>query len=291
MGSVKPVAFSATVMDLAQRGHLTIEEVKEHHFLHDTQDWRFTKQLSDDELRPFEKRILDRLFHDGAVTTQSELTAWAKAHQSSARSFWEGFEKGVQRELKARHYLMGGRALPFFLNFVLIAVVTLAGIAAFGSGLRNGVIIGGVCVLTALFLALGTLLLRSRTPEGAQRAAEWKAFAHFIRDFSRMEEAPVGHLILWERYLVYSVALGVSGPLAKALALRIPPEQQQSFAPWYIGGAGDGFGGRSFASIGNFGETFGSSVHSAMVPSSSGSGGGFSGGGGGGGGGGGIGAS
>jgi uncharacterized membrane protein len=291
MGTVKPIAFSATVMDLAQRGHLTIEEVKEHHFLHDKKDWRFTQKESTDELQGWEKRILDRLFHDGPVTTQSDLTAWAKAHQSSARSFWEGFEKGVQRELKSRRYLMGGRALPFFLNFVLVALVGAAGIAAFSSGLAKGIILGALCELTAIVLAFGTLLLRSRTPDGAQRAAEWKAFAHFLRDFSRMEEAPVGHLILWERYLVYSVALGVSGPLAKALALRVPPEQSQSFAPWYIGSGGNGFGGRSFGSIGNFGDSFGSAVHSAMVPSSSGSGGGFSGGGGGGGGGGGIGAS
>jgi uncharacterized membrane protein len=143
-------------------------------------------------------------------------------------------------------------------------------------------------VVTAVLLGFATLLLRSRTSGGAQRASEWRAFERKLRDFSQMEDAPAGHLILWERYLVYAVALGVSQRLAHGLMMRVPEEQRSSFAPWYVGSGGD----YSFGGMADFGSSFGGAVHSAMVPaSSSGSGGGFSGGGGGGGGGGGIGAS
>lgn len=288
MGEVKPVAFSATVMDLAQRGHLTIEEVTEKRLLRDKKDWRFTRnEAPDDKLTQYESRILKRMFQEGDVTTQSELTAWAKAHPSSAQSFWEGFERSVEGELRKREYLMGGRALPFFLNIVLISVLTLATVASVASATLKGVALAGACVVTAVILGFGTLLLRSRTPAGAQRAAEWKAFGRKLRDFSQMEDAPIGHLVLWERYLVYAVALGVSAQLARALEARIPAEQRSGFAPWYVG---DG-GGGGFGRMGSFGDSFGSAIQSASVPSSSGSGGGSSGGGGGGGGGGGIGAS
>jgi uncharacterized membrane protein len=287
-GTIRPEAFSATVMDLAQRGHLTITEEVEKRIFRDKKDWRFTALETSDPVTGYEKRILNRLFHDGSTTTQSELTAWAKGHPSEAKSFWEGFEKGVNADLKKRQYVKGGRFAPFALNFALVAAVMGAGVVAISSALATGIALGVACLLTAVLLAFGTLLLRSRTPEGAQRAAEWKAFGRMLRDFSRMEEAPIGHLILWERYLVYAAALGVSEHLAKALAMRIPEEQQSSFAPWYVGHPG---GARDFGHIGSFGESFGASVHSAMVPSSSGSGGGSSGGGGGGGGGGGIGAS
>lgn len=288
MGQVKPEAFGATVMDLAQRGHLTIEETTEKRLFRDKKDWRFTRTGSDDELAGFEERILDRLFHDGPTTTQSELTAWAKADASAARSFWSSFEKAVQRELKKRSYLKGGRALPFFLNIVIVLVVAAAAVAAFASTRPLGILLGAVCLVTAVLLGFGTLLLRARTPEGAQRASEWRAFERKLRDFSQMEDAPAGHLILWERYLVYAVALGVSQRLAHGLLMRVPAEQRSSFAPWYVGSGG---GHNSFGGMADFGSSFGGAVHSAMVPSSSGSGGGFSGGGGGGGGGGGIGAS
>jgi uncharacterized membrane protein len=286
MGQVKPEAFGATVMDLAQRGHLTITEEIEKRLFRDKKDWRFTRTESTDQLAGFEKRILDRLFHDGPTTTQAELTAWAKANPTSAKSFWSGFEKAVQRELKKRDYLKGGRALPFFLNILVVLAVAACAVAAFASIRRVGIILGVVCVVTAVLLGFATLLLRSRTSGGAQRASEWRAFERKLRDFSQMEDAPAGHLILWERYLVYAVALGVSQRLAHGLMMRVPEEQRSSFAPWYVGSGGD----YSFGGMADFGSSFGGAMHSAMVPSSSGSGGGFSGGGGGGGGGGGIGA-
>ena len=94
-------------------------------------------------------------------------------------------------------------------------------------------------------------------------------------------------MILWERYLVYAAALGVSEQLAAGLAARIPAEEQSNFAPWYLGthpGAG-------FSSMGDFSSGIAATTSSFSPPSSSsGGGGGFSGGGGGGGGGGGIGA-
>ena len=140
-----------------------------------------------------------------------------------------------------------------------------------------------------------TLSLRRRTIAGAQRVAEWKAFRRHLEDFSDLEDAPVGHLILWERYLVYAVALGVTARVARALAARIPPEQASTFAPWFHGHHGPG-ALDSIGSLSGFADGFGPTIVAAANPpssssSGSGGGGGFSGGGGGGGGGGGIGAS
>ena len=116
---------------------------------------------------------------------------------------------------------------------------------------------------------------------------------NYLRDFSQLADAPAGHLVLWERYLVYAVALGVSDDLARGLAARIPAEDTQQFATWYSSHPGHPAG---YGSIGHFADGFTSSAVGSFAPpsssssSGSGSGGGFSGGGGGGGGGGGIGA-
>ena len=117
---------------------------------------------------------------------------------------------------------------------------------------------------------------------------------NYLRDFSQLADAPAGHLVLWERYLVYAVALGVSDDLARGLAARIPAEDTQQFATWYVqptrairrgtdrsATSADGF---TSSAVGSF------APPSSSSSSGSGSGGGFSGGGGGGGGGGGIGA-
>ena len=286
-GEVGSRAFGATVVDLAQRGALTITEEKEDRFLlPDKADWRFRKLSIPGDLRPYEREVLDRLFADGDETTQSDLVEWGKDHPTEARSWWNDWKEKVKSEVASRGYLEGGRAAPFGLNLLVAAVIFGVGMLAFFAG----ALVGFVAILSAVGQAIATVILRRRTAPGARRAAEWEAFKRFLKDFSRLGDAPVGHLILWERYLVYSVALGVSDEVAKGLAMKVPPEQRSNFAPWYGGYAHTGAG---LGSFGSFGDTFGSNVASAFAPSSSGSGGGggFSGGGGGGGGGGGVGAS
>ena len=45
-------------------------------------------------------------------------------------------------------------------------------------------------------------LLRQRSPEGQVRFLQWRGVRNYLRDFSQLADAPVGHLLLWERYLV-----------------------------------------------------------------------------------------
>ncbi|HUQ39642.1 MAG TPA: DUF2207 domain-containing protein [Acidimicrobiales bacterium] len=288
-GTISPLALSATIVDLAQRGALTItEERKDRILLPDKVDWRFTQRETPPDLRPFEREVLERLFADGSEITQAEFVAWGKDHPRSARAWWTGFIEKIDDELRDRDYLSGGRLGPFSLNLVAAMCVGAAGISAVGSG----AFMGTLGIVSALAQGAATVVLRQRTGRGARRAAEWRAFKHFLKDFSQLGDAPVGHLVLWERYLVYSVALGVSDEVSKGLAMRLPAEQSQQFGAWYVGSSSVG----GFGSLGRFGEDFGSTVQSAFVPSQSsssggGGGGGFSGGGGGGGGGGGVGAS
>jgi uncharacterized membrane protein len=174
----------------------------------------------------------------------------------------------------------------------------VAALAVVGTGLATaaaGAPIGALGIVSGVVQGVATVTLRRRTPAGARRLAEWQAFRRFLLDFSRLDEAPVGHLVLWERYLVYAVALGVTAQVARALEARIPPESAGTFAPWFVGSHGPG-ALHSVGSLSGFAGGFGPSIVAAARPpssssSGSGGGGGFSGGGGGGGGGGGIGAS
>jgi len=295
-------AFSATVVDLAQRGYLTISEERQDRFLlPDKTDFRFERQVADagsvperknSELQPYERKVLDRLFAGGDVTTQSELIAWAKGAPSTANSFWTGFQSAVKSDIKQRGYIAPGRFAAYGLQVLNIGLLI-----AFGALALSQFAIGGlICLLAAFVLVPFSLLLRKKTEVGTRRVTEWEALRRFLKDFSRLDEAPIGHMALWERYLVYAVGLGVADELVEGLRLKVPEisSGSSSFAPWYIGmssGGPDG-GGDGIGSIGSFASSFGSATTAAFAPPSSGSGGGggFSGGGGGGGGGGGAGA-
>ncbi|MGH9895787.1 MAG: DUF2207 family protein, partial [bacterium] len=63
-----------------------------------------------------------------------------------------------------------------------------------------------------------------RSKEGALEAARWTAFRNYLKDFSRLEEAPPISLALWDRFLVYAIAFGVAEEVLEAARLRAPAE-------------------------------------------------------------------
>ena len=146
--------------------------------------------------------------------------------------------------------------------------------------------------MTAVVLLALSGLLRRHTDRGARRAAEVAGLRAFLRDFSLVDDVPVGHLVLYERYLVYAVALGVADRLIAALRMRFPElaDPNQGFATWYVTSSMYGSPGgdldklASLGTVGSFANDLSRATASAFSPpsSSSGGGGGFSGGGGGG---------
>jgi len=287
-GTIGPVGFSATILDLAQRGFLTVREVREDRMLlADKVDYELTRTDKDrGELMGFERSALDQVFADGSPVLQSAIGKNARAHQTESLGRWKDFKADAGTSLRMRRYINGHRSKPFLLNILAAIIVGVAGFAAISLRLW---VIGGIALAWAAVQLALTPLLRQRSPEGQVRFLQWRGVRNYLRDFSRLADAPVGHLVLWERYLVYATALGVSDELAQGLAVHLPPEERSTFAPWYI--AHDPGSTASFGSIGNFASGLGASTSSFSPPSSSsGGGGGFSGGGGGGGGGGGIGA-
>ncbi len=119
--------------------------------------------------------------------------------------------------------------------------------------------------------------LRRLEPAYGERAAKWRAFERWTKDFPSLKDDPPATLELWKRILVFGVAFGTAERMIESG--RIPaPVLESAGSTWtgtyFHGGMHDtGFSGSSFSS----------GFSSQVAPeSSSGGGGGFSGGGGGG---------
>ncbi|HEX6207855.1 MAG TPA: DUF2207 domain-containing protein [Actinomycetota bacterium] len=63
------------------------------------------------------------------------------------------------------------------------------------------------------------------------RIARWRAFRRFLRTFSTLEDAPTLAVIVWERYLVYAVALGVADRVETQVRGLIPEDRIAELAP------------------------------------------------------------
>jgi uncharacterized membrane protein len=293
-GAVDGKAMASTMVDLAQRGFLTIAETGEKGFISKRPVYTFTatapKPRVGQQLPPppshYELDLLANVFRGQNEVSSEDFRDWAESNQSTAASFWNGWKADVANDMKARGYIESN-ALTATLLPIGIAIALGGAAALLVASTRNtagkpmswwGLVCGAAAVLV---LAL-TPLMRKRSVKGTEQAAKAKALKKYLEDFSNMNEAPVGSLILWERFLVYAVALGCAAKVYQGLRVRMPDMVNSGgFAPWYIPGYGHDMG----TGLDRFPSEWGTSTQSAMVPknTSSGSGGGFSGGGGGGG--------
>jgi uncharacterized membrane protein len=280
-GYTNTTAMASTLLDLAQRGHLRIDERKIDKFGPDTTEHTYTYIAKPtDPLRPFELQLLEFVFAGQPTVTGEQISDRATADRSATNAWLTSWKQSVDAEYKAHNYdESGAKATRWLLLIGVCVTVGVVGLIAW-KALDTSFGIAGVVLAFGMFAA-GSQVLNNRSVAGAEASAKAEGLRSYIKDFSNLEEAPVGHLILWERFLVFAVALGVSRELLAGLAHRLPNVvNDRNFGGFYTGPGG-------ISTIPSFPGSWQSTAGAAIEPpSSSGSGGGFSGGGGGGGGGG-----
>lgn len=277
---------TATLIDLAVRGHLRIEEVPG-----DRDDYRLVSLRNEaDELLWFETAMLNAIFEKEAVVTLSTL-----------KTTFASDLKTAQQSLYTRVVDLGWfRASPQSVRSSWVAAgAILTGAGAIG--LFWAFSIGTIGLLTLPLILLGVAVMISsgaapaRTAEGSRILAQTKGFELYLRTAEgnqlRFEEGQD----IFSRYLPYAVAFDIAEEWAKKFEDLAAQGFDVPVPNWYVGSlAGTAFwmhaGGFSH-SIGQFSSLADAAI-SAPTPSSSGGsgfggGGGFSGGGGFGGGGGG----
>jgi uncharacterized protein (TIGR04222 family) len=270
---------TATLVDLAVRGFLLIQEIPKEGWF-GKPDWRLIKLRQDDkDLRPYERKLLTSVFQDADDVAVSDLKLkfatrlekvqealyddvvarrWFMAHPQKVREDWT--KRGVFA------VLVSGA-----LTYVLARYTHL-----------------GLVGVAAMIASVVTILFASRMPA---RTAAGTAMLRRVRGFRRVIETAEKHQAKWAeeqniftKLLPFAVVFGLTDKWAKAFAsLGISPDTTSFYVssrPFTLDGFADSMDG--------FAVTTGGTL--ASTPSSSGSsgfgGGGFSGGGGGGGGGG-----
>jgi uncharacterized membrane protein len=281
----KPAAhdFGATILDLARRGFLKVQQEGG-----DRPVYRFVRaERPDTGLAPSEQQALALLFRWGAgqkSITDAEFKSAAWRQGDAARLFrnWQG---AVETETRAQGFFDNqSRRLQDRLGAVRLAIslggiaLTIAVIAVFRLWLVTG--------FMAFPLAAGAVgmlqgPLARRTEKGATHLAQWRAFRRFLRDFSTLEDAPPPAITVWESYLPYAVTLGVAGRVIRQFPRVYGEAAARTVAPsWYVStrGLSTSGGGSPLGAVTAMTWGLSRTLAWSTTPrsSSSGSGGGFS---------------
>lgn len=268
---------TATIVDLAQRGFLGIEEV-ERKWAFGSKDYVLTKQSKDSrELLEYEKELYKRIFDTKESVKISDLkTEFYKDLKVVKEKLYEEmlnkkffYENPESVRLK---YILIGVGAVFFGGVVLAIgfMTTLSLIFAIGLGISIG----------SSLLILVSMVMPRKTAHGQELARRVKGYKLFIDTAEKYRQRFFEKKNMFNEILPYAIVFGSTEKFAKAFEkMGIEPPQPS----WYTGSGT--FNAAVFgASMSSFSGSMGTAMASAPGGSGfsgGGAGGGFGGGGGG----------
>ena len=291
-------SFAANILDLCLEKYISLEVIEEKSILSDGVIKIILLNKPKDNLKLDEKltlSFLEEVAEDGKELTTKDITRYLRKRPSKITSLDKDLntiitnvEKNAgkfdDKKKKEKEKFQNQKMF----NYITLILLLSHGLPLIGltlitfSNYANSKIVL-MCICTAIALIVNAILssiitkrINVLTQEGVDEKNKWDAFEKFMEDFSMLDQKEIPDVVLWEKYLVFATAFGISEKVLKQLKV-VYPQIDDINSPIYS----------SFAYIHimnsvNIGTCVSSSVYSGTYSSGSGSGGGFSGGGGGG---------
>lgn len=269
---------TATIVDLAARGYLTITEIPKHG-LFGKQDWTLTRTGKDaDGLLGYEMKLLGGLFGD---KTSVQLSDLRNKFATKMRTVQDALYDDVVQE--GWFLRRPDRVRAFWHGVGVAALVVAGGVTFLLAKFSHLGLLGVPLVIGALALLFGARWMPSRTAKGTGVLVRAMGFRRFMAESEKERARFAERANLFSEYLPYAVMFGVTEKWAHAFAGldgQVPtPSWYVSDHPFEVAGFAHAVDGFSVASSGTLTSTPGSSGGSGFGGGSSGGGGGGGGGG------------
>ncbi|MEU8265893.1 hypothetical protein AB0B89_01895 [Sphaerisporangium sp. NPDC049002] len=221
-------AASATLLDLAAKGAVQIEEIGPELSLVRLREPRTA-------LTAYEKLVHDHvrsLATDGVVATGAlaegarNLGRWWKSFRRKV--IVEAREKGLSRPRWSRSQaalLTVAAAVPALALGVAVAATADTGHKDGGFGAA----IVGFALLTSL---LGRLNGERGTAEGARVAGYWMGVRAHLAANQGFAEQPAAAVTIWGRHLAYAAALGLARRAVTSLPISVPADDKRAWSDY-----------------------------------------------------------
>ena len=280
--SIHPRDITSTMVDLAVRGYIQIEETADKGLLFTHKDYVFhllkpAAQWADQDLSPHERVMLENVFQGGSMTRLSDL-------KNRFYTAVPVIRQDIMAQLKDKGiYLLDPESANGYSIMAAIAILIPFGVFQYlgWANFFNSAPLLIVCgLLSGLIWWLFARVMTAKTVKGSRIRIAVLGFQEFMNrvDAERLKVMPP---TTFEKYLAYAMALGVEHHWAQAFAgiVKDPPS-------WYTapGGYPPGMGFNPIF-FSNSMHSMATDMHQVFVsaPRASSGGSGFGGGGGGGG--------
>ncbi|GLX00860.1 DUF2207 domain-containing protein [Microtetraspora sp. NBRC 16547] len=219
-------ATSATLLDLAARGAVRIEEIGPELSL-----VRLRRDPGD--LKPYERLVYDHvrsLAVDGVVATG----ALAEGSRNLDR-WWKSFRKKVIAEARAQ-----GLSQPRWSRAHAVLLTAAAAIPALAVAVamtlsdekHDGGLGAGVVTFGVLVMLMGRLNGERGTRRGAEAAGQWLGVREHLAGTGRFAEQPAASVTIWGRHLAYAAALGLAPRAVTSLPVSVPADDRRAWSDY-----------------------------------------------------------
>lgn len=253
--------FTATVMDLVNRGYISLRNLKPEEIGSSQTPESNSSQTPESGSRDFMVELLNNEVYSEAEGSLSELEdfekdvlyllkthaferkiSWKKLEKElrSGKSFYQfltSWNKKVQAYTSFDKYFQstGNAYMYWFSRAVLIAAIVYY-ILVSGFFPSNAFPLASkINVLTSLIGIYGFVMIKCSgmfitifgrwTPDGSLYYKQWDNFKKYLTDPSALKEHSPESIDTWDSYLVYAISLGVAKEMLQNMSLIVPSEQ------------------------------------------------------------------
>lgn len=265
--------FSATLLNLCLKKYIELKVDNTKKNKEAIKIVNLNKEITD--LKDDEKEILEFLLKaigKKEEISMKDLEKYITNHSSTITKLIEKTHKNVKKSMIKNKYF-DEKEYKEWTNFQTKAIMYFIGI--FFTFILLPLAI--VFLINTIYCGKIAKKINVLTQTGLDQKEMWKGLKKYMEDFSLLNEKEVPALVVWEKYLVYATAFGISEKVLKQLKIVYPNIDEM-----------DGINTSTYMYFmyhsnfnTNFSRAINSSIASATYSSGSGSGGGFSGGGGG----------
>lgn len=282
-------SFSANILELCLNKYVSLEVTKGEGVFKSDEVKITLLDKEDSTLKSDIKLTLDFLkevAREEKQVTTKQITKYLEKHLSKVDKLNKKMENIIEAgeiengNYNKNNYEKSNKYGIFAVIYGMLAFFVIGLVAFFVEMSSENFIWVALVLMGALFVntvILGMMSYKVNvfSQKGVDEKEKWKAFKKYMEEFSLLKEKEVPSLVLWEKYLVFATAFGISEKVLKQLKVIYPEITDMNSSMYnysYI---------HVMNSV-NIGDCINTSVYSAIGSSGSGAGGGFSGGGGGG---------
>jgi hypothetical protein len=221
---VPRAAVPATLIDLAARRLLTIEEVGPDDFNVRVRNAQLPL------LTDYERRVYEHVRQLADARGVVPCRALTTGPSDQSRAWWNGFRKEVRTDARrrglSRNRWRGWESIVFALAAAIPATLGFVSLTlafdemkSHGSKNDSGWVYVPIVVWFVLISIPFALRADRETPLGSEIAARWMGLAQYLRDDASFADYPVAAVAIWQRYLSYGAAFGIAHAALRALPM------------------------------------------------------------------------